>query len=105
MTRGSVSAFFGLTAEHLLAFESVAGGGAEKGAEGGAEGGTTRRVTYDVDPDADADAAARTMMASAHRWCVYFIMYARAIRRLTGKCFVCVFTGLSDGGGWRRWRR
>ena len=64
MTRGSVSAFFGLTAEHLLAFESVAAGGAEKGAEGG----TTRRVTYDVDPDADADAAARTMMASAHRW-------------------------------------
>ena len=68
MTRGSVSAFCGLTAEHLLAFEAVAGGGAEKGAEGGAEGGTTRRVTYDVDPDADADAAARTMMASAHRW-------------------------------------
>ena len=68
LTRGSVSAFFGLTAEHLLAFESVAGGVAEKGAEGVAEGGTTRRVTYDVDPDADADAAARTMMASAHRW-------------------------------------
>ena len=101
MTRGSVSAFFGLTAEHLLAFESVAGGGAEKGAEGG----TTRRVTYDVDPDADADAAARTMMASAHRWWVFILMYVRAIRRLTGKCFVFLCTGPSDGGGWRRWRR
>lgn len=82
--RGEISGRFGLTPEHLRAFESVARDGTKgegdtadgkntagdtSNTAGDTAGGTTRRVSYDdIDPAADADDAARAMIAAAHRW-------------------------------------
>ena len=76
LARGEISGRFGLTPEHLRAFESVARDGTKGEASGDdaaggdtAGEGTTRRVSYDdIDPAADADDAARAMIAAAHRW-------------------------------------
>ncbi|ACO68705.1 predicted protein [Micromonas commoda] len=83
--RGEISGRFGLTPEHLRAFESVARDGTKgegdtadgKNTTGDtsntagdtSDGGTTRRVSYDdIDSAADADDAARAMIAAAHSW-------------------------------------
>ena len=83
--RGEISGRFGLTPEHLRAFESVArdgtkgegdtaidgdtAGDTSNTAGDTSDGGTTRRVSYDnIDSAADADDAARAMIAAAHRW-------------------------------------